>query len=98
MRAYSFKQIIENGINLDDYTLMEQEGVFEATLDCKCWGKKRNILAYLTLHDGRKVMTSAWQNTDYLGIPEIPIESSVKVTFQKTKKGISYLRNVEIII
>lgn len=42
-------------------------------------------------------MTSAWQNTDYLGIPEIPIESSIKVTFQKAKNGISYLRNMEMI-
>lgn len=39
MRAYSFKQINDIRINLDDYTLMEQEGVFEAILDCKCWGK-----------------------------------------------------------
>lgn len=97
MRAYSFKQINDIRINLDNYTLMEQEGVFEATLDCKCWGKKRNILAYLTLHDGRKVMTSAWQNTDYLGIPEIPIGALIKVTFQKAKNGISYLRNMEMI-
>lgn len=97
MRAYSFKQINDIRINLDDYTLMEQEGVFEAILDCKCWGKKRNIFAYLTLQDGRKVMTSAWQNTDYLGIPEIPIGALIKVTFQKAKNGISYLRNMEMI-
>ena len=40
-------------------------------------------------------MASAWQDTGYLGIPEIPIGATVKLTFQKTKNGLAYLRGVE---
>ena len=96
MRAYSENQLYENGINTDSYVTAEKEGVFRATLDYKRWGRNRNILAYFTLEDGRKIMASAWQNTGYLGIPEIPMGALVRLTFQKAKNGLAYLRCVEV--
>ena len=95
MRAYSFKEIRKHGICLDGYQTSERDGVFNACLDYKCWGKNRNILAYFTFEDGSKVMASAWQNTGYLGIPEIEQGAMLTLTFEKSKKGISYLRKVE---
>ena len=95
MRAYSLRQFRKQGICVDDYKTNEHEGVFNARLDQKRWGKNRNILAYFTLEDGSKVMASAWQNTDYLGIPEIEEGAMLTLTFEKAKNGISYLRNVE---
>mgnify|MGYP005763302075 CR=1 FL=1 len=69
MRAYSsLSQLEEKGICVDEYLTNERDGVFKARLDCKRWGKKRNILAYFTFEDGSKVMASAWQNTGYLGM------------------------------
>lgn len=97
MRAYSsLWQLEEKGICVDGYITNENEGVFKARLDCKRWGKNRNILAYFTFEDGSKIMASAWQNTGYLGIPEIPMGTAVTLTFKKAKNGISYLREVEI--
>ncbi len=58
-------------------------------------GARRNILAYFTFEDGSKVMASAWQNTGYLGIPEIEEGAMLTLTFEKAKNGISYLRKVE---
>lgn len=40
-------------------------------------------------------MASAWQNTGYLGIPEIEEGAMLTLTFEKAKNGISYLRKVE---
>lgn len=94
MRAYSENQLYENGINTDIYVTAEQEGVFWATLDYKRWGRNRNVLAYFTLEDGRKVMASAWQNTGYLGIPDIPMGATVRLTFKKAKNGLAYLRDI----
>lgn len=92
MRAYSsLKQLEEKGICVDEYLTNERDGVFKARLDCKRWGKKRNVLAYFTLEDG----TSAWQNTGYLGIPEIEEGTMLTLTFERAKNGISYLRKVE---
>ena len=79
----------------DIYVTAEQEGIFKATLDYKRWGRNRNVLAYFTLEDGRKIMASAWQDTGYLGIPEIPMGATVRLTFQKAKNGLAYLRGVE---
>lgn len=48
MKAYSFRQMQDAGIRVDNYKANEREGVFIATLDVKRWGKGRNILAYFT--------------------------------------------------
>ena len=96
MRAYSsLRQLEEKGICVDEYLTNERDGVFKARLDCKRWGKKRNILAYFTFEDGSKVMASAWQNTGYLGIPEIEEGARLMLTFERAKNGISYLRKIE---
>ncbi len=96
MRAYSsLRQLKEKGICVDEYLTNKREGVFNARLDCKCWGKKRNVLAYFTFEDGSKVMASAWQNTGYLDIPEIEEGAMLTLTFGRAKNGISYLGKVE---
>lgn len=96
MRAYSsFAQLEEKGIHVDEYHFMEQEGAFQARLDFKRWGKAKNILAYFTFEDGRKVVASAWNDNDYLGIPEMEEGAVLMLTFKKSKKGKVYLRKVE---
>ncbi len=96
MRAYSsLRQFKEKGIYVDEYLTNERDGVFKARLDCKRWGKNRNILAYFTFEDGSKIMAAAWQNTGYLGIPEIEEGAMLTLTFERAKNGISYLRKVE---
>lgn len=40
-------------------------------------------------------MASAWQNTGYLGIPEIEEGARLTLTFERAKNDISYLRKVE---
>lgn len=97
MRAYSLRQMQDLGICVDDYKINDKEGMFAARLDYKRWGKNRNVLGYFTIEDGSKIMASAWQNTGYLGIPEIKEGTMVMLTFEKAKNGIAYLRKVEII-
>lgn len=96
MRAYSsLRQLEAKGICVDEYLTNERDSVFKARLDYKRWGKKRNILAYFTFEDGSKVKASAWQNTGYLGIPEIEEGARLMLTFERAKNGISYLRKVD---
>lgn len=90
-------EIIECNINYDDYSFCEQEGTFKATLDYKRWGKKRNVVAYFTFKDGRKILTAAWWNQDYLGLCELPIGATVNLTFSKKRKNTCYLRKVEVV-
>ena len=94
MKAYSFRQMQDVGIRVDNYKANEREGVFIATLDVKRWGKGRNIVAYFTFEDGSKIMAAAWQNTGYLGIPDIEEGARLKLTFERAKNGSSYLRKI----
>ena len=95
MRAYSsLRQMQDSGICIDNYKTNERDGIFIARLDFKRWGKKRNVLAYFTFEDSSKIMASAWQNTGYLGIPEIEEGAMLTLSFERAKNGISYLRKV----
>ena len=70
-----------------DYSFIDEEGVFRATLDNKMWGRM-NLTAFFTFEDGRRIMASAYQNDDYyLGLPDIDIGSELELTFLKGKKS-----------
>lgn len=96
-RALSWQEFVDSGFNDRDYEFPDFEGTYEATIACKRWDKNRNLLAYLDFDDGRKIMTSAWSEKNYLGLADIPLNTRVSVSFQFSAKGISYLRSVEVI-
>ncbi len=71
IRALSKNQFNESGFDSSEYTLNEQEGIFEGTLIIKRWGKKSNIYAFVNMDDGRKIMCTAYQVPGYyLGLPD----------------------------
>ena len=80
-----------------EYQFPDFEGTFAATIACKRWDRNKNLLAYLDFDDGRKIMTSAWSEKNYLGLADIPLNTRVSVSFQFSAKGVSYLRSVEVI-
>jgi hypothetical protein len=96
-RALSWQEFVDSGFDGRDYEFPDFEGTYEATIACKRWDKNRNLLAYLDFDDGRKIMTSAWSEKNYLGLADIPLNTRVSVSFQFSAKGISYLRSVEVI-
>ena len=96
-RALSWQEFVDSGFDGRDYEFPDFEGTYEATIACKRWDKNRNLLAYLDFDDGRKIMTSAWSEKNYLGLADIPLNTRVSVSFQFSARGISYLRSVEVI-
>jgi hypothetical protein len=95
-RALSWQEFVDSGFDGRDYKFPDFEGTYEASIACKRWDKNRNLLAYLDFNDGRKIMTSAWSEKNYLGLADIPLNTHVRVSFQRSAKGISYLRTVEV--
>lgn len=96
IRAYSQIQFQESGFDPSDYEFNEQEGEFIGILQCKKYGKKRNVIAYVELEDGRKIMCTAFQTpNDYLGILDIDMSKKVKLTFNRSKTGNIRLSSVE---
>ncbi len=96
-RAMTWNEFVRSGFDGKEYKYPDFEGDVLATLDCKRWGSGNNIIAYFTLYDGRKILTSAWNERNYLGLAEIPAGSKVKLTFRKSAKGATYLRGVVLI-
>ena len=94
-RAYSWSQFVESGFDGRNYKFPTFEGTYDATLSCKYWGKRKNLIAYLDLDDGSKIITSAWQSEGYHGLADLPMGSRVRVTFVKSANGNSFLRSVE---
>lgn len=96
-RALSWREFVESGFDGREYQFPDFEGTFAATIACKRWDRNKNLLAYLDFDDGRKIMTSAWSEKNYLGLADIPLNTRVSVSFQFSAKGVSYLRSVEVI-
>ena len=88
MRAYSKRQFAMSDFDRTGYSFNEMEGVFTGTLVCKNWGKKCNIVAYVDLDDGRKIICTAFQQQDnYLGLEDYKFGERLKVTYQRNKRG-----------
>lgn len=81
----------------NEYNFMDEEGTFIATLVYKLYGKKNNIVVYLDFDDGRKIVSVAYKESDYLGIKDIEVDSRVEVTYEQTKSGIYRLSKINVI-
>ena len=95
-RAFSQRQFAQSDFDIRPYSFFETEGTFTGTLDFKRWGKKKNLLSYFTLTDGRKIFASTFALSGYLGLADIRLGSTVRLTFTAAKSsGVIYLRKVE---
>ena len=94
-KAYSAREFAMSDFDADGHRFPDREGTFTGSLECKRWGKKGSMIAYFDLEDYGKIITSAWQNTNYMGLGEIFMGDEVTVTFEKAKNGKIYLRKVE---
>ena len=95
-KAYSKQQFLRSGFDAIGYRFPNKEGVFSGTLLCKRWGNKMNILAYFEFDSIGKIICAAWQDAEYMGLPNIEIGSRVIARFEKQPSGKIYLRALEL--
>ena len=94
-RAYSWQQFVDSGFDGSGYKFPNFEGEFPATILCKRWNKSRNLLTYLELDDGRKIITAAWNRDNFHGLADMPVGSKVLVKFKTVQTGQTYLVGAE---
>ena len=86
--ALSRNQFARSDFRRECYTLNEVEGTFTGTLMCSVWGRKCNIICYVELDDGRKIICTAFQQQDnYLGLEDYKVGERLEVTYQRNKRG-----------
>lgn len=93
-RAYQYKELAAAGIDTAAYTPMKTVGRFTGTLDAKAWGRRMNMVLFLTLDSGEKVVANVWQRNGYKdtapyykGMDEVPMGARVEVLFSHSRKG-----------
>lgn len=94
-KALTWQEFVDSGFDGRDYQFPDFEGTYEATIAFKRWNKSRNLLVYLDFDDGRKVLTAAWNTTDFFGLADMPVGTKVSVTFKTAKSGNSFLKAAE---
>jgi len=94
-RAMTWDQFLNSNFEGRDYEFPDFEGSYNATIACKRWTRNNDLVLYLDLDDGRKVITMAWADADYLGAADLPVGSNVLVIFVFSKSGRSYLDSIE---
>lgn len=80
-----------------DYKFNMQPGEFEATIDCKRWGKKKKLITYMTFADGQKIVAPTWPRSQYEGLTGIEVGARVRVHFQVNRSGTLCVRRVVLL-
>lgn len=100
-RAYQYKELMAMGFDFAAYAPMRSAGCFTGTLDAKAWGRRMNMVLFLTLDDGRKVIVNVWQTGSskdtapaYKGMGEVPTGSNVEMVFGLNSKGSISLQDI----
>lgn len=95
-RALSWREFVESGFDGREYQFPDFEGTFAATIACKSWNKSRNLLVYLDLDDGRKIITATWNKDNFFGLADMPVGTRVSVRFKTAvSTGKTYLNYAE---
>lgn len=90
--------LMENpGFKHRNYKLWEKEGDYDGVLVLKKWGHNKNIVAYVELKTGECLICCAYQDADYLGLPDIILGSLIRLTFGASKTGKNRLTAVTLL-
>ena len=95
--ALSRRQFQQSGFDESEYTFNHQRGEFEATIDCKRWGKGKKLITYMTFEDGRKIVTPIWPRSNYEGLANMNVGSKIQVTYAENNNGTLCVRRVVLL-
>ena len=60
-RAYQYKELMAMGFDFAAYSPMRSAGCFTGTLDAKAWGRRMNMVLFLTLKGHRQCLADRQQ-------------------------------------
>ena len=80
-KVFSLIEMREMMIDTSDYQMMEEVGEFTGTLEMKAQGHKKSIRIFLTLDDGRKIITPIFWWQTYLGFMRKAIDFGIERSY-----------------
>ena len=90
-KVYSRAEMQEAGIVTYDYAFMDKPGEYIGTLEMKAQGHKKSIRIFLTLDDGRKIITPIFWWQTYLGFYYMPIGTKLRLFYSESNQNKVYL-------
>ena len=93
--AMTWEEFVESKFDGRDYQFPDFDGKFMATIACKRWNQKGNMLVYLDGDDGRKIITSARPKDGFCGLDEMPVGTKICAVFGESNLGNFFLRTAE---
>ena len=96
-KVYTLSEMREMMIDTSDYQFMEEVGEFTGTLELKAEGHKKSIRIFLTLTDGRKIITPIFWWQSYLGFYYMPIGTKLRLFYSESSLNKIYLEKIEVI-
>jgi hypothetical protein len=96
-KVFSLIEMREMMIDTSDYQMMEEIGEFTGTLEMKAQGHKKSIRIFLTLDDGRKIITPIFWWQSYLGFYYMPIGTKLRLFYSKVIKRKFILRRLKLL-
>ena len=96
-KVFTLVEMKEMMIVTSDYRMMEETGEFTGTLEMKAQGHKKSIRNYLSLDDGRKIITPIFWWQSYLGFYYMPIGTNLRLFYSESNLNKIYLEKVEVI-
>ncbi len=95
--AMEWKEFLASGFNGRPYSFPDFDGDVVGEIACKRWNRSRNLLTYIDLDDGRKIVTGAWNTNNFCGLADMPVGTRVRLSFRFSKNGNAYLFHAETI-
>lgn len=96
-KVFSLIEMREMMIDTSGYQMMEEVGEFTGTLEMKAQGHKKSIRIFLTLDDGRKIITPIFWWQTYLGFYYMPIGTKLRLFIRKVIKTKFTLRRSKLL-
>ena len=96
-KVFTLVEMREMMIDTSDYQMMEEVGEFTGTLEMKAQGYKKSIRIFLSLDDGRKIITPIFWWQTYLGFNYMPIGTKLRLFYSESSLNKIYLEKVEVI-
>lgn len=96
-KVFTLVEMREMMIDTSGYQMMEEVGEFTGTLEMKAQGHKKSIRIFLTLDDGRKIITPIFWWQSYLGFYYMPIGTKLRLFYSESSLNKIYLEKVEVI-
>ena len=96
-KVFTQNEMREMMIDTSDYLFMEEVGEFTGTLELKAEGHKKSIGIFLTLTNGRNIITPIFWWQSCLGFYYMPIGTKLKLFYSESSLNKIYLEKIEVI-